>query len=140
MNISSEGCRMYCGMRADFDGRYLRPEPACLPDKIKQARDAAKKLYDRKKFKEARDALMPVLKACESALDRFDQLWIRNDLALMLHRSGDDDGCRKMLDPALELANQSDQDVGAGEPAFQDELQKIARATRTNLKLCSATH
>jgi hypothetical protein len=138
IEVSSENCRMWCGMRADFDGRYLQPEAICLPERMREARAAAKRLYDRKKYPEARDALRPVLEHCQSVLDRFDQLWIRNDLALMFHRAGDDAGCLKVLEPALQFANAADDEISPGEPAFHDDLVKIARATRTNLKLCSA--
>jgi hypothetical protein len=137
MKISSQNCRLYCGMRAYFDGRYIQPEPICLPQRTQEARATAKKLYDRKKYPEARDALWPVLNRCESVLDRFDQLWIRNDLALMLHRSGDDAGCLKVLQPALPLADAADDEISLSEPAFHEDLVKIAHATRTNLKLCS---
>ena len=63
---------------------------------------------------------------------------IRNDLAITLHHLGDDQGCRRTLEPLRGLADAPDEDLAAGEPALHDTYVELAKATRTNLKLCRA--
>lgn len=133
-----EACRAWCGARAWFDGRYLLRAPECAPKKVTAAREAFKAHYKAKRFVEARAALSPVLERCPRVVDRFELMWLRNDLALTLHHLGDDAKCRELLEPLRELGETPDDEVGATEPSFADELKKLAKATRTNAQLCRA--
>jgi hypothetical protein len=54
-----------------------------------------------------------------------------------LHALHDDAGCRRVLEPLRDLA--ADDDPGAAEPAFKEELTRLASATRFNLQLCRGT-
>ncbi|MFT3710675.1 MAG: hypothetical protein QM817_23885 [Archangium sp.] len=134
--VDDEACRAWCGVRATFDGLFLTPVAGCRASEIKTSRDSFKKLYGAKKYVEAAAALSPLLEKCERVIDRFEVLWIRNDLALTQHHAGDDAACLKTLEPAGDLRTLNDEDAAGGEPAYEEVLKKLARATRTNSKLC----
>jgi hypothetical protein len=131
---TSESCRAFCGMRASFEGKYVQPDKECLSTTVDKTRSKFKKLYDQKKFPEALALLEPTLK-CEPVIDRFTTMWIRNDLAVTYHALKNDQACLKVLEPMKELA--ADEEPGGGEPSFKDILEKIAKASRYNLKLCT---
>lgn len=126
-----EACRVYCGARASFDGDYQVPNPICTAE----ARRRFARLYAAKKLAEGRDLLRPVLEQCTDQLDPFEMMWVRNDLALGLHHLGDDAGCLAVLEPLRELAD-TDDDAPSGEPAYDEVRRRLAKATRTNLRLC----
>jgi hypothetical protein len=129
-------CRQWCGARAWFEGTYLRPAPACQHAKVAADRKRFRQAYDRKAYPEARALLEPIFTGCQDVLDIFERMWIRNDLALTLHQLKQDARCVEVLTPLKDYVGVRDEDVSGGEPAYAEELQKIARATRHNLKLC----
>lgn len=132
-------CREFCGARAGFDGLYIKPTPACTANAIAATRKAFKSKYDGKDYASAAQTLAPVLSQCAQALNRFDENWIRNDLALAQLRSGDKAACLQTLEPLVEMASMSNEEIRETlEPAFVDALVSIAKATRTNLKLCKS--
>jgi len=134
---TEEPCREFCGMRASFTGLYLSIAPACTPQAQRQTRDQFKRLYDAKSYSQARMTLEPLLKDCGKTLAWFDEAWIRNDLALTLHKLGDDAGCRSLLKPLAEKAALTDEQIRMEWPPMEAEtFLPIAKATRTNLKLC----
>jgi hypothetical protein len=135
---ADEPCRAWCGVRAWFEGRYLRPPDGCSAKAIDAARATFRQHYSAKAWAQAKADLQPVLDTCTKVLFRFDLAWIRNDLAITLHHLGDDAQCLRTLAPLASLAAQPDDEVSAGEPAFEEDARKLARATRTNLKLCGA--
>lgn len=133
---TTDACRSYCGARASFDGTFFTPPKGCAAADVKKTRASFKALYDQKQYPEALAALAPLLTTCERVLDRFDVMWIRNDLALTQHKAGRDAECLATLEPLSEYRDASlDEPVGY-EPAYQDVLARIAKATRTNAKLC----
>lgn len=133
---NAEACRPWCGARAWFEGRYLSPIPECAAAKVKRARDAFKSHYNQKRYGEARATLAPVLERCKRVLDRFELMWVRNDLAVTLHHLGEDAACLDVLDAIRPLGEEPETEVGSTEPAFAEDLKRLARATRTNLQLC----
>jgi hypothetical protein len=130
---TKDACRGYCGVRAGFDGKYLVPSPECQPKAVKATRTRFKKLYDQKQFSEALSALQPMLR-CEDVVDRFERMWIRNDLAVTHHALKDDVACLNVLAPLKDFA--ASDDPGSAEPSFQEELNRLAKATRSNLATC----
>jgi hypothetical protein len=93
----------------------------------------------KKNFSDAVQTLSLTLTECVRVLNRFSEWDIRNDLALAQLRSGDAAACLKTLQPLHDLGSMSDEDVrGIPEPAFVDVYLRIARATRTNFRLCNA--
>lgn len=133
-----EPCSRYCGVRAWFEGTYRPRSPACTPAKVDADRKAFKQMYQKEDYRSAYQRLAFVLEKCEKTLDRFDEMWVRNDLALTLHKLERDSECRAMLDPLRDWALQSDEDIASVEPTFADVNRKIAKATRFNLELCKA--
>jgi len=134
--VTEDACRNYCGVRATFDGTYFPPLPGCTSAEVKKVRASFKTQFDAKKYAEALATLEPMFSKCEKRLDRFDQQWVRNDLAITAHHAGDDAQCLKWLEPLGELRDPADADEAYGEPAFEEIMKKIAKATRTNAQRC----
>ncbi|MBM3343140.1 MAG: tetratricopeptide repeat protein [Betaproteobacteria bacterium] len=132
-------CSTYCGVRAHFDGFYTLPPPNCEPSRVRHARNQFKAAYDQKRYTEALALLKPVLDQCGSLLHDYDDGWVRNDLAITHHRVGNNAACRDTLLRWVDLARQSDADIKDGfPPSDAEEMLRLARATRFNLKLCGA--
>lgn len=135
---SDETCHdYYCGVRAIFDGSYLRVPPGCGGKEQQAIRATFKRLYDKKSYTEAQTTLEPLLSRCGRVLDRIDGGWIRNDLAITQHRLGDDAACRRTLQSLAADAAKSDDEVAAELPPMDAEAWlPVVKATRTNLRLC----
>ena len=132
-------CSGFCGARASLDGMFLKPATGCDRAGVRMSRAEFKKLYDKKAYAEARSVLEPVLKRCSKTLDSREDGWIRNDLGLTFARLGDAAACRKTLEPLAEDAGKTDAKIREELPPNEaDTLIRIARAARTNLKLCDA--
>lgn len=138
VTVSSTGdaCRSYCGARASFDGRYLTPPKGCASAEVKKTRAAFKVAYDKKQYAESIALLKPLLETCVPVLDRFDVMWIRNDLAIAQHKAGDDSACLVTLEPLAEYRDAPPGEPIGYEPSYEDIFARIAKATRTNAKLC----
>jgi hypothetical protein len=141
LQVSTNGdasCRDFCGMRAGFEGLYIRPSGECTASAVTRARKEFKMQYDHKQYASAVQTLEPLLTLCARVLNWQDERWMRNDLALAQLRSGNAAVCRKTLEPLQELSNMSDDEIRAmPEPAYTDTWLAIAKATRTNRKLCA---
>jgi len=132
-------CSYFCGVRAGFTNLYIKPQPACKPAAIQKTRDEFKKLYDRKAYSQARAKLEPVLKNCSELIHWTDMGWIQNDLAITLYKLGDYAGCRNTLRTLKEDAGKTDDELREQyPPADADIAIPIAKATRTNLRLCTS--
>jgi hypothetical protein len=133
----SDNCRGFCGIRASFDGTYLKPSPACTDKAVAASRKTFKRQYDAKDYAAAQTTLAPVLSECDKTIDWFAKGRIRNDLALTQFKLGDRAACLQTLQPLAEHTAQTDDDIKAMYPPFQaDIFLPVVRATRTNLKLC----
>jgi len=136
---TQDSCRFHCGVRAMFEGTYMRPPAACRVDAVDKSRAAARKAYDRKAFDEAKATLTTVLKDCPVFLSRLTDGWLRNDLAVTLHKLKDPATCREVLKPLAEEAAMTDAQVRENYPPTDAEMYlPVVKATRTNLKLCGA--
>jgi hypothetical protein len=140
VEVSSNGsddCRQSCGARASFEGTYLKPSPACTDKAVAASRKTFKRQYDAKDFAAAQATLAPVLGECSRTLDWITTGRVRNDLAITQFRLGDRAGCLKTLEPLAEDAAKTDQGVkDSYPPADAEDILPVARAARTNLKLC----
>lgn len=138
--MPNDQCRSYCGVRASFDGLYLKPEKGCERTAVRKTRADFKRLYDKKAYNDALAALEPILKRCTKTLDLDSDGWIRNDLALTLYHLGDSTGCRNLLEPLAKDAAKTEATIREElPPSDGDSAVRLARATRTNLKLCQGT-
>lgn len=133
-------CQFYCGVRATFEGVYMQAPAACRPDAVEKTRAAARKAYDGKNFDSARNLLGTALKDCKPFLGTFTEGWLRNDLAITLHKLKDLAGCRETLKPLAADAAQKEAKIREDyAPLEADAYLPILKATRVNLKLCAAT-
>ncbi|SEK52496.1 hypothetical protein SAMN05518845_101648 [Variovorax sp. YR750] len=133
----SDQCRDYCGMRAGFEGAYIRPAPACTDKAVAGSRKSFKRLYDAKDYATAQTTLAPVLSDCDKTLDWITKAWLRNDLALTQFKLNDRAACLKTLQPLAEDAARTDDGIKENYPPADAEIfLPVVRATRTNLKLC----
>lgn len=133
----SDDCRQSCGMRASFEGTFIKPTPACADKAVAATRKTFKRQYDAKDYSAALTTLTPVLGECGKTLDWITTGRVRNDLALTQFKLGDRAGCLKTLEPLAEDAARTDQGVKDHyPPADAEDILPVVRATRTNLKLC----
>jgi hypothetical protein len=132
-------CNAFCGAGATLDGTFYKVAAGCEPKAVQASRNEFRKLYEKKAYAEARTLLEPLVKRCQKTIEERDDGWLRNDLALAYLRLGDTNACRTTLEPFAAYAAKSDdknrEDLG---PNQADILAPVIRATRTNLKLCSA--
>jgi hypothetical protein len=136
-DLTPGACSGYCGMRASFEGLYLLPAPHCSEKAVNRTRKRFKQQYDARQHAMARDTLAPLLSDCARVLGWPELGRIRNDMAVTLYHLGDLAGCRAVLDPLAEDARSTDADIRRDwPPTDADIFLPIARATRTNLKLC----
>jgi len=142
VEVSSTGgqaCRSFCGMRASFEGTYLRASAACAEPARREARREFKKLYDAGDYARAQAALRPVLADCGASMPWLEAGWIRNDLALTQFKLGDPQGCLLTLQPLRADGARSDSDIRAAyPPSDADRYLSILRATRSNAGRCEA--
>lgn len=133
-------CRYFCGMRADFEGEYLKTPSGCAPAEIKRTREEFKRLYGRKDYATARAKLEPAFGNCGKFIDWLDTGWIRNDLALVQLRAGDAAACLRTLEPLAKDAAKSDAQIERDivSPTDVENWLPVVKAARTNLKLCGA--
>lgn len=132
-------CSYYCGVRAHFDGFYTLPAAGCAPTQVRRTRDQFKSAYDRKRYAEALVLLKPVLEKCGSLLSEYDEGWVRNDLAITYYLAGDMGACRETLLRWVDLARTPDEQIKDGyPPSDAEEMLRLARATRANMRICGA--
>ncbi len=134
---STEPCRAYCGMRAGFDGLYLKPAAGCGHAALQKTRAEFKRLYDRKQYAPALAALSPVSKRCARTLDRYENGRMLNDIAIAQYKLGQRDACLRTLAPFEEEARMSDDEIREGYPPSDAEAWlPIVKSARFNLGLC----
>jgi hypothetical protein len=134
----AEACRWYCGARADFVGDYFLLPAACADDVVEGTRRQFKERYDRRDYAGAVADLEAMAVQCGRFLGEITRGWIASDIAIAMKHQGDLAGCRERLAPYAELAALSAEDVEAAyPPAEAPDYARLARAVRTNLKLCA---
>jgi hypothetical protein len=141
LDVNADGgqCQSFCGARASIGTVFLKPAPGCTTAEVKKTRTAFKQQFDKKDFAQARALLQPVVDKCVKLMNDVDEGWVRNDLALTLLRLNDKPGCLKMLESFKDLAAMDQKALEENYPPFDAQIRApIARATRTNLKLCGA--
>lgn len=137
-SVDSETCRFFCGMRATFEGEYLRPAPGCGTRESSATRAEFQRLYNAKSYARAAALLEPLLSRCSKALDWLETGRIRNDLAITQYHLGQLAECRKTLEPLMEEASKTKEELQEIYPPsdFESYLP-IAKATMHNAKLCA---
>lgn len=130
-------CREYCGLRAGFEGHYLRPAAGCGQDARRATRAEFKRLYDRKQYTAALAKLSPLPQRCARQINRYERGEVLNDIAIAQYRLGQRAACLKTLAPLQEDAAMSDDEIrDAYPPSDADTWLPIVKAARFNLGLC----
>ena len=132
-----DACRGYCGARANFTGRYRMPSRNCTVDGMKSQRDAFLKLYQSKRYSEARKSLDKLISECEFFMHWYEVDKVRNDLALTLFHNGEPQQCLEIL--AKTAGGQySEQELKRTLPPCDfDNYEPTAKAIRFNQAKCS---
>ena len=140
--VSSNGadaCRVYCGVRASFEGLYRPTVMGCAEPARRAARRSFKALYDAGDHAKALATLQPVLERCAAATPWLEAGWIRNDVAITQLRLGAARDCLRTLEPLRADAARSEVDIRAAfPPSDADRYLAILRATRINASRCGA--
>lgn len=133
----SSDCRMFCGMRAGFEGLYRKPEPLCMSGAIENSKRVFKKHYLAKNYPAAFDTLNPIATECKQFFNWIESAWVLNDLALTQFKLGNRAACVNTLQPLAKDAAMSDAQIKESYPPTDaDNYLPVVHATRTNLKLC----
>jgi hypothetical protein len=133
-----ELCRYFCGMRAGFEGEYLKPNPGCGTKERGATREQFQKLYDAKSYAKAAALLDPLLSRCSRTLDWLESAELRNDLAITQYHLGRLADCRKTLAPLMEEASKTEEELRENYPPSDFESYfPLAKATLHNAKLCA---
>ena len=136
-DLDQEACRYFCGMRAHFEGEYLRPEAGCTGEERRSTRERFRQLYASKSYAAAADTLETLLARCAKTLNQ-EAGWIQNDLAVTQYHLGRLSDCQKSLASLAEDAAKTDEELRqAFLPSDFDAYFPILQATRHNLRLCS---
>ena len=130
-------CRNFCGMRAQFEGLYLKPAPGCLDDEREKTQKAFKAAYVAKDYPKARELMAGMLAACGRTRGMMEGAGARNDLAITLFHLGRKDECLATLQPLTKDAARSDAKLREDYPPsdFESWLPDV-KAARKNLQLC----
>jgi hypothetical protein len=133
----SEACRYFCGMRAMFDGEYLKPDRGCSNVERRQRRQEFQKRYHVKDYLGAAPILEDILLRCNKVIDWLEDGQIRNDLAITLYHLGRSADCKKTLEPLLAYEVRTENGLRERLPPTDlDNYWSIANATWHNAGLC----
>jgi hypothetical protein len=133
-----EACRAHCGMRAVFDGKYLREVPRCRGEVVKKDRATFDRQYKAGEFQAAAATLEAVFAECGKFLYWTTELDLRNDMAIAHHRAKDDAACLRALQPVARHYV-SDPPGVTFTPIDAEWGEKAVRKTRFNWKACGGT-
>lgn len=134
---TAEACRDYCGMRAGFEGRYLKPQGVCTPGEQRRAGDTFLQHYRAKRFEEAIAALAPVVTQCRPLIDWMSLDRLRNDLALAHFHAGQAGTCTTLLRQTVAAESANEAALREALPPVDfDSYLPTARSTWHNLRLC----
>ena len=136
-SATAEACRGFCGMRAMFDGDYLRAPAACT-DRQRQARiGQAHKQYAAKDYDAARTALRSLLSECDLFMDWIERDKARSDLAVTEYHRGDNAQCLAVLSETIAVKAQKDASLFLP-PCDADNYASTSKAILYNQGLCKA--
>ncbi|MBE0316658.1 hypothetical protein [Xanthomonas citri] len=136
--LTPDSCRDYCGMRASFEGDYLKLPAGCTSAASSRRREAYLRDYRGKRYSEALAGMQAFAGECGEFLNWLDRDRFANDRALTLLRLNRPQECLAALDQTMAGRSRD-------EASFQAEMDKdstmlppIAKSTWFNRKLCEA--
>lgn len=132
-----QACRMFCGMRAMFEGSYYLPPPGCKPKERVARKEVFARQYRGRDFPQALATIEKLNAECGEFLDWIEIDRLRNDWAITLYHLGRRADCRAALAPT-RAAQFADADALREElpPTDFENYLAVAKATWHNLKLC----
>lgn len=133
-----QACLSYCGARARFDGDYFIVPQGCAPAEQNGRRQRFRVLFDSQNYVDALKEIQTLLTQCGKQLGSPLIDWVRNDLALTQYKLGDKAACLTTLKTVTVFGLSNDAVRDKYPPTEAENLLGVARATRTNLRLCSA--
>lgn len=139
---SDEACRMFCGMRAGFDGTYESLPSACTAAGRRAQRDRFLKAYRARQHAQAAQMLEQLMARCERHMGWIEVDEVRNDLALALYHLGEPARCLATLADTRAGQVKDEEALRQGEPLFLppcdfENYIGVARATWFNRALCT---
>ena len=132
-----EACRMFCGMRAMFEGSYLLPPNGGKPKERAARKEEFSRRYRARDYSKALATIERLDAECGKFFAWIEIDRLRNDHAITLHHLGRGADCRAALGKTRAARF-------AGADALREELPPtdfenylpVAKATWHNLKLC----
>ena len=135
----ADACRLYCGARASFEGEFRTTPPGCTLAQQTARRKRFRVLYDSMLYADALTQIQSLLSDCSAQLGSPLLDWVRNDMAVTQYKLGQRAACLATL-KTVTVFGQSDDAIRDNYPPTDAEnFIGVARATRTNVKLCSST-
>lgn len=135
---SHTACRDFCGMRAMFNGLYIKPSHGCTTNERSKKRGQFDKLYRAKSYTQAASIIKDTIEHCSNIMDWLELDRARNDYAITLYHLGRKDECLTTLrlTRAYELSG-VDELRESYPPTDFDNYVSIAKSTWHNTKICS---
>ncbi len=132
-----QACRMFCGMRAMFEGRYYWPPQGCKPKERVTRKETFTRQYRARNYPQALATIEKLDAECGAFLDWIEIDRLRNDTAITLYHLGRRADCRAALAPT-RAAQVADADALREElpPTDFENYLAVAKATWHNLRLC----
>ncbi|MDH4909873.1 hypothetical protein [Xanthomonas euvesicatoria] len=144
--LTQDSCRDYCGMRASFEGDYLKLPAGCTSAASSRRREAYLRDYRGKRYAEALAGMQAFAGECGEFFNWLDRDRFANDRALTLLRLNRPQECLAALDQTMagrsrdeaSFQAEMDKDSTMLPPSDWDAYLPIARSTWFNRKLCEA--
>jgi len=132
-----EACRMFCGMRAMFEGSYLLPPKGCKPKERAARKEVFSRQYRGHDWAAALATIEKLDADCGRFFDWVDIDRLQNDRAITLHHLGRSSDCQAVL-AKTRAAKYADADALRENmaPADFEAYLPVAKATWHNQKLC----
>lgn len=99
--LTQDSCRYYCGIRAHFEGDYLRLPAGCTSAGSSRRREAYLRDYRGKRYAEALAGMQAFAGECGEFLNWLDRDRFANDRALTLLRLNRPQECLTALDQTM---------------------------------------
>lgn len=133
-----EACRIFCGVRAWFEGEYFSPPQGCAATERKARRKAFTERYRAGQYQSALETITAFYTQCADFLDWIEIDAVRNDMAVTQWHLGNKAACLAVLKDTRGARQTNEDALGADlPPADLAGYLPVAKATWFNLKQCA---
>lgn len=138
-----EACRLYCGMRAGFEGEFRRLAGECTAAALDARHKRGLAAYRAGRHAEAHGLWAPALARCAASM-HWSQRWgWRNDAAIAAFHAGQKAECMRLsqavLADARRFTQDGDDEPFGNAPTDADGARPLLQAARHNLAKCGGT-